>query len=105
MTTPNSTTTKPGSDTRSYRPTTTAPRAAATSETKPAYKTTEMMFYVVAVIAVLIATQVVEGFAARQGWLYVTILTVGYMLSRGIAKAGSYAKDEDPRTDAYPDGR
>jgi hypothetical protein len=64
-----------------------------------------MMFYVLAVIAVLIATQVVEGFAARQGWLYVTILTVGYMLSRGIAKAGSYAKDSDPRTDAYPNER
>jgi hypothetical protein len=28
-------------------------------------------------------------FGARQAWLYVTILTVGYMVSRGLAKAGS----------------
>jgi hypothetical protein len=29
------------------------------------------------------------GFGARQVWLYATILTVGYMVSRGLAKAGS----------------
>jgi hypothetical protein len=80
-------------------------RSASTAETKPAFKTTELVFYVLAVIGVLIATQVVDGFRANQGWLYVTILTVGYMVSRGIAKSGSYAKDHDPRVDAYPDGR
>jgi hypothetical protein len=26
---------------------------------------------------------------SRQVWLYATILTVGYMVSRGLAKAGS----------------
>jgi len=29
--------------------------------------------------------------------MYVTILTVGYMVSRGLAKAGSYQRDNDPR--------
>jgi hypothetical protein len=29
------------------------------------------------------------GYGARQVWLYATILTVGYMLSRGLAKSGS----------------
>ena len=29
------------------------------------------------------------GFGAKQAWLYVTILTVGYMVSRGLAKSGS----------------
>jgi len=29
------------------------------------------------------------GFGARQAWLYVTVLTVGYMISRGLAKSGS----------------
>jgi hypothetical protein len=58
-------------------------------ETKPAFKTTEMGFYILAVIGVLIATAVVKGFTAAQGWFYVTLLTVGYMLSRGLAKAGS----------------
>jgi len=41
------------------------------------------------VVAVLIATQVVDGLTAERGWLYVTILTVGYLVSRGLAKSGS----------------
>jgi hypothetical protein len=70
------------------------------TETKAAFKTTELIAYVAAVAAVLIAAQVVDesnagGFGARQVWLYVTILTVGYMISRGIAKSGS----RDPYTD------
>src|SRR4051794_1441894 len=106
MTTPTraSGTTTASTSTTSY-PTGTRARTAATAETKPAFKTTELVFYVLAVIAVLIATQVVDGLRASQGWLFVTILTVGYMLSRGIAKSGSYAKDNDPRTGPYPDGR
>ncbi|MDX6284719.1 MAG: hypothetical protein QOG53_204 [Frankiales bacterium] len=64
-----------------------------TAETKTAFKTTEMVFYVLAVVGVLIATQVVDGMDAKSGWLYVSLLTIGYMISRGLAKAGSYAKD------------
>ena len=30
-----------------------------------------------------------SGFGAQEVWLYSTILTVGYMISRGLAKAGS----------------
>ena len=45
-------------------------------------------------VGVLIAAAVVDeanagGFGAQQAWLYVTILTVGYMVSRGLAKSGS----------------
>jgi hypothetical protein len=29
------------------------------------------------------------GLGAKQAWLYVTILTVGYTISRGLAKSGS----------------
>ena len=55
-----------------------------------------------AVVGVLFAAGVVDdtnagGFGARQAWLYVTILTVGYMVSRGLAKSGSrapYSADE-----------
>ncbi|MGH2947992.1 MAG: hypothetical protein ACRDPC_17365 [Solirubrobacteraceae bacterium] len=47
-----------------------------------------------AVAAVLIAGMILDesdagGLGARQVWLYVTILTVGYMISRGLAKSGS----------------
>jgi hypothetical protein len=30
-----------------------------------------------------------DRFAADKVWLYIAILTVGYMVSRGLAKAGS----------------
>jgi hypothetical protein len=72
------------------------------TETKASFKTTEFFAYLAAVVGVLIAAGVVDetnagGFGARQAWLYVTILTVGYMVSRGIAKSGSrepYTSDE-----------
>jgi hypothetical protein len=64
------------------------------TETKAAFKTTELIAFVAAVAAVLIAAAVVDnadggGLGAKQAWLYVTILTVGYMISRGLAKSGS----------------
>src|SRR4051794_3992772 len=73
------------------------------TETKAAFKTTELMAYVAAVVGVLIAGMIVDqadagGLGARQVWLYVTILTVGYMVSRGLAKSGSrdpYTEDRD----------
>ena len=70
------------------------------TETKAAFKTTELIAYVVAVFGVLIAGAIVDqsdagGLGAKQVWLYVTILTVGYMVSRGLAKSGS----RDPYTD------
>ena len=76
-----------------------------TVETKPAFKTTEIIFYLATVVGVLIASAMVDenedgqGFGADRAWMYVTILTVGYMISRGIAKAGSYQKDSDLRDD------
>ncbi|WP_102194674.1 hypothetical protein [Microbacterium aurantiacum] len=66
-----------------------------TTETKAAFKTTEFIAYVVILIAMFIASAVVDnnedgqGFGASQVWLYATILTVGYMVSRGLAKSGS----------------
>jgi hypothetical protein len=75
------------------------------TETKSAFKTTEMIAYVVATAGVLIAAMVVDqadggGLGAQQAWLYVTVLTVGYMISRGLAKSGSrdpYTEDRDGR--------
>ena len=60
------------------------------TETKSAYKTTELIVYVLAVLGVLIASMIVDqSFGAEPAWRYVTYLTVGYMISRGLAKAGS----------------
>jgi len=60
------------------------------TETKAAFKTTELIVYVLAVVGVLIAAAIVDNnFGADPAWRYVTYLTVGYMISRGLAKSGS----------------
>jgi hypothetical protein len=67
-----------------------------TTETKVAYKTTEFIAYLVVLVGILIAGNSIECkdggadyFAGDKVWLYATILTVGYMVSRGLAKSGS----------------
>ena len=71
------------------------------SETKASFKTTEFMVYVVAVVGVLIASFLVsttdaheDYFRADRAWFYVVLLTIGYMVSRGLAKAGSRHHDD-----------
>jgi hypothetical protein len=65
------------------------------TETKAAFKTTEFMAYVAVLVGIFIAGAVTTGgadsdvFPARQVWLYAAILTVGYMVSRGLAKAAN----------------
>ena len=60
------------------------------TETKAAFKTTELIVYVLAVLGVLIAAALVDNnFGADPAWRYVTYLTVGYMISWGLAKSGS----------------
>lgn len=68
-----------------------APARRLSTETKASFKTTELIAYVAAVIAVLIASAVVDAsdFGAQEAWRYVTYLTIGYMVSRGLAKSGS----------------
>jgi hypothetical protein len=64
-------------------------------ETKPSFKTTELIVYLLSVLGVLIASWVIDvnedgqGFSAYQGWFLVTLLTIGYLISRGLAKSGS----------------
>jgi hypothetical protein len=67
------------------------------TETKSAYKTTELIVYVLAVLGVLIASFIVQeaSFGADHAWRYVTYLTVGYLISRGLAKAGSREPYQD----------
>jgi len=71
------------------------------NETKAAFKTTEFIVYVVAVLGVLIASFLVsttdaheDYFRADRAWLYVVILSIGYMVSRGLAKSGSRHHDD-----------
>jgi hypothetical protein len=70
------------------------------TETKQAFKTTEFWAMVAVIIGILIASKVVgqgdgngnsnaDAFPAVRAWLYIAIVAVGYMVSRGLAKAGS----------------
>ncbi len=77
------------------------------TETKQAFKTTEFWAMVAVIVGILIAAAMIKGggtdpgtdeFIARQAWLYVAIVAVGYMISRGLAKSGSrepYDADRD----------
>ena len=68
-----------------------------TIETRPARKTTELIAYVATVLAVIVAAFVVgddgnnteDPFSAEQALRYITFLTIGYMIARGLAKSGT----------------
>jgi len=67
------------------------------TETKAGPKTTEFIAFVAVTAMILISAAMIKGgdsggtdeFIARQAWLYVAIITAGYMISRGLAKSGS----------------
>ena len=59
------------------------------TETKASTKTSEFFVYVIAAAAILIASLVVDGFNATEGWMFFTYLSIGYIISRGLAKSGS----------------
>ena len=66
------------------------------TEAKAYLLTTELIVYVLAVLGVLIASAIVDNsFGADPAWRYVTYLTVGYMISRGLAKVGSREPQDD----------
>jgi hypothetical protein len=82
----------------------TAARRIST-ETKASWKTTEFWLYVVVAVGILIASMTVgsdstasktgnngnagDYFRADKAWFFITLLTIGYLLSRGLAKSGS----------------
>jgi hypothetical protein len=79
------------------------------TETKHSSRTSELFAFVAVVLGILIAAAVIKGgdtngtdaFIAKDAWLYVSIVTAGYLVSRGLAKSGS----RDPYTAHADDGR
>jgi hypothetical protein len=76
------------------------------TETKSAYKTTEFVTYVVVFAGILLASFLVKTgqdgerldyFRADKAWWYITLLTIGYMIARGLAKSGSREPYDDDR--------
>ena len=84
--------------------------ARLTTETKQAFKTTEFWAMAAIVGSILIASWIVDGrddgdaFPAARAWLYVAIVATGYIVSRGLAKAGS-SEPYWAEADDLPGGR
>ena len=70
------------------------------TETKAAFKTTEFFAFLAVLAGILVSAAIVDAgdFGAKHAWLYATILTVGYMVSRGLAKAGSRQPYDEDRS-------
>jgi hypothetical protein len=64
-------------------------------ETKASFMTTELYAFVASVAAILIASAQADNFDAPRAWTLVAAVTVGYMVSRGLAKSGSNHRDRD----------
>jgi hypothetical protein len=77
-------------------PRTHLPRVRST-ETRKSFRTTEFVAFVVVSALTLLSAYTQEAFDIDQAWTLVAVITSFYMLSRGIAKAGS----REPR---YDDG-
>ena len=76
-------------------------RPRRVNETKASFKTSEFAVFVAAVIGVLLASYLVKAtdghadyFLADRAWFYVVLLSIGYMVSRGLAKCGSRHRDD-----------
>ena len=67
------------------------------AETKPFFLTSEFLALVGAITAVAIAMAVSDDLNAVRGWTLITGIAAAYILSRGIAKAGT--RDPNPRDD------
>jgi hypothetical protein len=76
------------------------------TETKASFKTTEFFAYVVVFLGILLASFLVKTgqggqrpdyFRADKAWWFITLLTIGYMVARGLAKSGSREPYDDRR--------
>jgi hypothetical protein len=78
------------------------------TETKLSFLTTEFWIYLAGVVGVLAAAQLVgrdsagiDTFRANQAWFFITLLTIAYMGSRGLAKAGSAWRSHKERSEDH----
>lgn len=65
------------------------------SETKVSMKTTELIVLVLAVVGVFVAGIMDDSVNTERTWTLITALAIGYMISRGLAKAGSPYRGDD----------
>lgn len=80
---------------RLHRDKANAPLTVLHDETKPSFKTTELLTMLGIVAAILIAAASADNFDAPRAWTLVAVVASAYMVSRGLAKSGSRHVDTD----------
>ena len=70
-------------------------------ETKPFYLTSEFIVTALMTVSLFIASMVVDDLDSRLAWILGVSLVGAYVLSRGIAKAGTRSTSYDPREDMF----
>lgn len=73
------------------------------TETKPFFLTSEFGVLALMTIALFIASAVVDDLDSRLAWILGSSMVGAYILSRGIAKAGTRSWSYDPREDMLDD--
>jgi hypothetical protein len=73
------------------------PKRVYPIETKPFFLTSEFVGSVLAIAGIAITAASSDAFGAWRAWILITAITVGYMVSRGIAKSGTRSHADDPR--------
>jgi hypothetical protein len=64
------------------------PEYDSSGETKPGVQTSEFILSIIVAINVLVAAAVADEFSAEEAWRLITYLSIGYVISRGLAKLG-----------------
>lgn len=72
-------------------------RQLRTPETKEFFKTSEFALTILGALILMIAAAAQANFDAPQMWRLFTVLLVAYIISRGIAKAGTSRGESDNR--------
>jgi hypothetical protein len=73
------------------------PQGSHPIETKPFYLTSEFVGSVLAIAGIAITAASSDAFGAWRAWILISAITVGYVISRGIAKSGTRSHADDPR--------
>src|SRR6059058_4362005 len=67
------------------------------TETRPSFLTSEFVGTILAIVALGITAGVMDIVNARLTWILTPAMVVGYVVSRGLAKAGTASGSVDPR--------
>lgn len=60
---------------------------------KPGFLTSEFILAIAASLCILAAAAASDNFQADEAWPLIAYLSIGYMISRGLAKVGGFGRD------------